>query len=172
MREICILYWIAWVIRRVDLSFTYFYFLGKMFKSIRVSSPAPVTIVMLSGFIARYTLTVWPVRIYIFSILDIFHILISFNDYPWVLTNLLTIFANIKLHTCDPTLRQLVSSPMTKLQKWWTVNPASFWDEETALMRRPSQCLDLCKKCSTNLKKNKIKKYILINTTETIELLF
>ena len=39
---------------KLDLSLHYFYFLGKMFQNLRVSSPAPVTIVVPSGFIAKY----------------------------------------------------------------------------------------------------------------------
>ena len=40
---------------RTDLVFSsYFSFLGKMFQNRRVSSPAPVTIDVPSGFIAKY----------------------------------------------------------------------------------------------------------------------
>jgi hypothetical protein len=64
-----------------DLSLVYFSFFGKMFQKRRVSSPAPVTIVVPSGFIAKYsTLYVWPVSVYIFSILGILHILISLSE--------------------------------------------------------------------------------------------
>ena len=38
---------------RVDLSLAYFSFFGKIFQKRRVSSPAPVTIVVPSGFMAR-----------------------------------------------------------------------------------------------------------------------
>ncbi len=42
---------------------------GKMFQNLKVSSPAPVTIVYPSGDIAKYkTLKVWPVKVAIFSI--------------------------------------------------------------------------------------------------------
>ena len=39
---------------KFDLSFTSFSFFGKIFQNLNVSSPAPVTIVVPSGFIARY----------------------------------------------------------------------------------------------------------------------
>jgi hypothetical protein len=38
---------------KFDFSFDYFYFLGNIFQNLRVSSPAPVTIVVPSGFIAK-----------------------------------------------------------------------------------------------------------------------
>ncbi len=41
---------------------------------------------------------------------------ISFNEYPWVLTNSFTFLANIKLHTCEPTLTHFVSSPLIEFQ--------------------------------------------------------
>lgn len=54
---------------RSDLALVSFYFLGKMFQNLSVSSPAPVTMVVPSGFMARYsTLNVWPVNVSIFYI--------------------------------------------------------------------------------------------------------
>jgi len=66
---------------RVDLSLHSFSFLGKMFQKRKVSSPAPVTMVVPSGFIARYnTLYVCPVRVSIFYIFGIFQMFISFKE--------------------------------------------------------------------------------------------
>lgn len=71
-----------------DFIFDYFSRLGKMFQNRNVSSPAPVTIVVPSGFIAKYsTLNVWPVSVYIFYIFGILHKFISFKEYPCVLTS-------------------------------------------------------------------------------------
>ena len=39
---------------RVDLSLASFSFLGKTFQKRKVSSPAPVTMVVPSGFMAKY----------------------------------------------------------------------------------------------------------------------
>lgn len=45
-----------------------------MFQNLKVSSPAPVTMVSASGDIAKYnTLVVWPVKIVIFSSEGYFH---------------------------------------------------------------------------------------------------
>lgn len=38
---------------RDDFYFVYFYFLGNIFQNLKVSSPAPVTIDVPSGFIAK-----------------------------------------------------------------------------------------------------------------------
>ena len=66
---------------RIDRIFYSFSFLGNMFQKRKVSSPAPVTIVVPSGFIAKYkTLYVWPVNVSIFYIFGIFHMFISFRE--------------------------------------------------------------------------------------------
>lgn len=84
----------------VDFSLVSFSRFGKIFQNLKVSSPAPVTIVVPYGFIARYsTLYVCPVKVSIFSILGIFQMLISLREYPWVLTNSLTVRANMRLQT-------------------------------------------------------------------------
>lgn len=100
-----------------DLVLVYFYFRGNIFQKRRVSSPAPVTMVVPSGFMARYrTLKVCPVKVSIFSICGILHTLISLREYPWVLTSSLTVLANIKLQTWDPASMHLVSSPVIEFQ--------------------------------------------------------
>lgn len=75
-----------------------------MFQNLKVSSPAPVTMVLPSGLIAKYnTRYVCPVKVAIFYILGYFQTLISFNEYPWVLTNSLSVLLKIRLQTWDPT---------------------------------------------------------------------
>ena len=64
-----------------DFDYTYFSFFGKTFQKRSVSSPAPVTIVVPSGDIAKYnTLYVWPVKVAIFYIFGHFQTLISFSE--------------------------------------------------------------------------------------------
>jgi hypothetical protein len=47
---------------------------GNIFQNLNLSSPAPVTIELPSGFIAKYkTLNVCPVSVAIFSIVGYFH---------------------------------------------------------------------------------------------------
>lgn len=58
----------------------------------------------------------WPVKVSIFYIFGIDHMFISFNEYPWVLTNSLTFLPNIKLQTWDPTFIHLVSYPFIEFQ--------------------------------------------------------
>ena len=87
--------------------------LGNTFQNLRVSSPAPVTIVLPSGLMARYsTRKVWPVRVLIFYILGYFQMLISFWEYPWVLTISFSVFENIKLQTWDPASTVLIVAPV------------------------------------------------------------
>jgi hypothetical protein len=57
--------------------------LGKTFQNLRVSSPAPVTIVSPLGFIARNsTRLVCPVRVVIFYNVGYFHTTISLFENP------------------------------------------------------------------------------------------
>lgn len=109
---------------------------GKTFQNLRVSSPAPVTIVLPSGLIARYkTLNECPVNVLILSIFGYFHIFISFCEYPCVLTISLRTLENIRLQTWEPTstdfvvfpvkvflnliVRSAVPPPETSRQCWW-----------------------------------------------------
>lgn len=59
---------------------------GKMFQNLRVSSPEPVTMVLPSGLMAKYsTRKVCPVKVEIFSMEGYCQMLISLSEYPWVL---------------------------------------------------------------------------------------
>lgn len=88
-----------------------------MLQNLKVSSPAPVTIVVPSGFIAKYkTLYVCPVNVSIFYIFGIVQTFISFNEYPCVLTSSFTFLANIRLQTCEPTFKHFVYSPFIEFQ--------------------------------------------------------
>ncbi len=64
----------------LDSAMDLFYFLtllGKAFQNLRVSSPAPVTMVYPEGFIAKKrTLLEWPVKVVVFCRLGYFHIMI------------------------------------------------------------------------------------------------
>jgi hypothetical protein len=71
------------VLRKVDVFLDVSCRLGKIFQNLKVSSPAPVTIVLPSGLIAKYsTLYVCPVKVATFSIFGYFQILISLWEYP------------------------------------------------------------------------------------------
>lgn len=81
---------------------------GKMFQKCRVSSPAPVTMELPSGFMAKYsTRNVWPVSVASFSIVGYFQTITWFNEYPCVLTSSSFVLENTKLHTWEPVLKQL-----------------------------------------------------------------
>lgn len=59
---------------------------------------------------AKYsTLLVWPVSVVTFSNDGYFHTIISFWEYPWVLTNSFVVVENRRLHTWDPVSMQSVS---------------------------------------------------------------
>ena len=50
----------------------------------------------------------WPVSVVIFSIEGYFQTITWFREYPCVLTSSSLVLENIKLHTCDPVLMQLI----------------------------------------------------------------
>jgi hypothetical protein len=86
---------------------------GKTFQKRRVSSPAPVTMVLPSGLIARYsTRKVCPVSVAVFYILGYFQMFISFWEYPWVLTSSFMVLLNIRLHTWEPTSIDFTVAPV------------------------------------------------------------
>ncbi len=90
------------------------FLLGKMFQNLNVSSPAPVTIVLPSGLIAKYnTLYVCPVSVAIFYIFGYFHTFISFREYPCVLTSSFSVLLKIKLQTWEPTSTALIVVPLS-----------------------------------------------------------
>jgi hypothetical protein len=91
--------------------------LGKTFQNLKVSSPAPVTIVSPLGFIARNrTRLVCPVKVVIFYNVGYFHTIISLFENPCVLTNSLVVLEKIKLHTCDPVSMLSSRVPLSVFQ--------------------------------------------------------
>jgi hypothetical protein len=91
--------------------------LGKTFQNLRVSSPAPVTMVSPVGFIARNsTRLVCPVKVVIFYNVGYFHTTISLFENPWVLTNSVVVFEKLKLQTCEPVSMLSRSVPLRVFQ--------------------------------------------------------
>ena len=76
---------------------------GNTFQNLRVSSPAPVTMVWPDGFIAKNnTRLVCPVKVVTFSKLGYFQTIISLFEYPCVETNSFVVLENIRLQTWEP----------------------------------------------------------------------
>ena len=113
---------------------------GKTFQNLRVSSPAPVTMLWPHGLIDRYsTRYEWPVSVWTFCIVGYFQRHIWFSEYPCVLTISCVVFENIKLQTCEPVSiacrgwsvwvfqkriwRSAVPPPVASKPFWWGDQP-------------------------------------------------
>lgn len=90
---------------------------GKIFQNLKVSSPAPVTIVDPSGLVARYrTRCVWPLNVATFFMFGYDHTFTSFWEYPWVLTTSWRDLLNYRLHIWEPVSSEHIISPVKMLR--------------------------------------------------------
>lgn len=86
----------------------------KVVQNRSVSSPAPVTIVLPSGLIAKYnTRYVWPVRLTTWVMEGYFQTTIWFWLYPWVETISLEFLDHAMLQTWLPVSISLMTLPRT-----------------------------------------------------------
>ena len=92
-------------------TYSWFSTTGNSFQNLKVSSPAPVTTVSLSGDKSIYnTLLLCPLSSATGCIQGYFHMLIRFSEYPWLETSSWVLIENFKLQTWEFVLMHIVCS--------------------------------------------------------------